>query len=68
MPTKSNSAEKFSIYLKIYNECVFNMHDELRAFFYEYIKNKNFSEDEITELNNYNRKSISAFVDMFMKK
>ncbi|MBA0885185.1 hypothetical protein [Flavobacterium undicola] len=67
MPLKRNTAEKAAIYIETYSECLFEMQDELREFFNEYTKTKSFSEAEISELNNYNRKSMSVFVDMFMK-
>ncbi len=41
------------------------MQDELRAFFNEFTQNKKISETEIAELNKYNHKSMSFFVDKF---
>lgn len=67
MPLKRNTAEKMSIYIKTYGECLFEMQDELRTFFNKYTKENNFSEIEIAKLNKYNHDSISSFIDKFMK-
>ncbi|TRX34087.1 hypothetical protein [Flavobacterium restrictum] len=68
MPLKRDTLDKAVAYLKTYNECIFEIQDELRDFFNEYTKTKPFSETEISAFNIYNRKSIEAFVEMFMKK
>ena len=65
MPSRRNTFESLSIYLKIYKECLFEIQDEFRVFFNEFTKNRKYSESEIAELNKYNHKAMSSFVDKF---
>lgn len=65
MPKKRNTAAKTVIFLKELSECLEEIQNELRTLFYSYIDGKNFSESEISQLNNYNFESVKSFRDKF---
>lgn len=65
IPTERNSAHKAGIFIKSLNECLDEIQNELKPLFYDYIEGKNFSESEISQLNNYNFESVKSFRDKF---
>jgi|LakMenEpi03Aug12_release.lakeMendotaPanAssembly.Ray.scaffolds.fasta_scaffold1525309_2 hypothetical protein len=65
MPLERNTIKKLQVYLTTYKDCLIEMEGEMKTLFYDFTDKIKLSEKEIAELNDYNYKAISSFVDKF---
>jgi hypothetical protein len=65
MPLERNTVKKLQVYLTAYTDCLIEMQGEIKTLFYDFTDKIKLSDKEIAELNDYNHKAVSSFVDRF---